>query len=147
MPTDLKRLREDAVKKAMADLPEEYDPSSFADAGELHSEKAGEVGYMLDEARKTPEPEEKPKAAEPEGGRYDLQNRMAPSAVRAGMEMFKQYHPDYFKQMREAVGRTYWTDPLAEGEEEWEPVPVEEIDKDTGEDWKDTGEDWTHEDR
>jgi hypothetical protein len=145
--------------------PEEYNPSKESEVGELTGHVAGapevpsafshlpqtkpeQFGRMLQESRKTKETsEEKPKAAEPEGGRYDLQNRMAPSAVRAGMEMFKQYHPDYFKQMREAVGRTYWTDPLAEGEEEWEPVPVEEIDKDTGEDWKDTGEDWTHEDR
>ena len=123
MPTDLKRFREDAVKKAMTDLPEEYDPSSFADAGELHSERAGEVGHMLDEARKTPElPEEKPKAPEPEGGRYDLNNQLS--------AMTAELIPEHLKSLRESASQKHWTDPLAEGEEE------------TG---GDTGADWTHE--
>ena len=123
MPTDLKRFREDAVKKAMTDLPEEYDPSSFADAGELHSERAGEVGHMLDEARKTPElPEDKPKAPEPEGGRYDLNNQLS--------AMTAELIPEHLKSLRESASQKHWTDPLAEGEEE------------TG---GDTGADWTHE--
>ena len=119
MATDLKNLREAAVRKAMAESPpQEYDPSSFADAGDLHSDEAGRFGHMLDEARKTPElPEEKPKAQEPEQGRYDLQNRISDEALRAGMEMHG-LGPDYLKELRERVGRTYWTDPLAEGGEE-----------------------------
>ena len=124
MPTDLKRFREDAVKKAMTDLPEEYDPSSFADAGELHSERAGEVGHMLDEARKTPElPEEKPKAPEPDTPRASWEELQGASEMHG-------LGPDYLKRLRESAGRKYWTDPLAEGEEE------------TG---GDTGADWTHE--
>lgn len=131
MPTDLKRFREDAVKKAMGNLPEEHDPSSFADAGDLRSEEAGRFGHMLDEARKTPElPEEKPKAPEPELYRYDLQNQLSDEALRAGMEMYG-LGPSYLKRLRESAGRTYWTDPLAEGEEE---------------PGRDTGKDWTHED-
>ena len=147
MPTDLKRFREDAVKKAMADLPEGHDPS-FAGEGEragnvagapevqsafaphLQQTEAEQVGRALDESRKTKESsEEKPKAPEPEGGRYDLQNRMAPSTIRAGMEMHG-LAPDYLKRLRESASQKHWTDPLAEGEEE------------TG---GDTGADWTHE--